>query len=200
MSWGKNTSSVLLVFRVTQTPSYPTDFSSHHKKGAALQEFITQTMLKSQSYGLASSWHSLLDSNHCTLFLFLFSLSLLSQIIPRGRSEHGIHWSGVKPSFSAQVSEQQLRWARAHNPSYPWLFVLPKPKDSAQVNAALASTRVSKPGLSQLQGVFSVILGHASWKNQDLEMSLCPHSPTIPRPCSVPPGVRSGDWIERVVL
>lgn len=47
--WGsylgvKSISSVLLVFRVTQTPSCPTGFFKHHKKGV-LQEFITQTML-----------------------------------------------------------------------------------------------------------------------------------------------------------
>lgn len=137
-----------------------------------------------------------------SLFILVFTFINISRSCSRGRSECRIHClirSVAKPLWHRSASSSSGEPGHTIPATRGHLFY-PIHKNSAKVNADLINTWELKPVLSQLQGVFSVILSRASWKKQDLQMSLSPQSPTIPLPWSIPPGVNSGDWIERVVL
>lgn len=137
-----------------------------------------------------------------SLFILVFTSVNISRSCSRGRSEHRICCptrSAAKPLWHRAASSSSGEPGHTI-PAIRGCLFYPIHKNSAKVNAHLISTGVLKPVLSQLQGVFSVILSHASCKQQDLQMSLSPQSLTIPPPCLIPPGVNSGDLIERVVL
>lgn len=87
----------------------------------------------------------------CSLFIPLFTSTNVSSSCSRGKGGLAFTaWSGEFQAFAAQVSEQQLRGAGHTTPVIHGCLFCPIHRNSAKVNAALMSTWVLKPVLSQL--------------------------------------------------